>query len=295
MMHLPRPDSVIRTSVIQPMWTRFISPVDIARHTIDPFIASVRGPGPQVVPTPDPNSIAAAAQQVASHFTNGQSATINVGGQSVTVSMTTPASGGLIGVITQAAQQLASGQAVAIQVGPYKVIVLPGDDSSANGTSSNTDATSGVSTDSNVTATTSTPAPSSGFGAPIMNSATLPQIPAPTGTRPLPWPAQGIQWRQQNYTDNPMAWSMMQATNAAAYAPFAVQRVADLDMVPVQWAQQQSAPALASRTIPATQANVNTNPFVPRLPVSPNQIPQPSQSSSGFGAAQFGIRGISQL
>jgi hypothetical protein len=278
------------------MWTRFISPVDIARHTIDPFIASVRGPGPQVVPTPDPNSIAAAAQQVASHFTNGQSATINVGSQSVTVSMTTPASGGLIGVITQAAQQLASGQAVAIQVGPYKVIVLPSDDSTTDGTSSTTDAASGVSTDSNVTATTATPSPSSsGFGAPMANEATLPAIPAPIGTRPLPWPAQGVQWRQQNYTDNPMAWSMMQAGNAAAYAPFAVQRVADLDETAIRWAQQQSAPALMSRTIPATQANVNTNPFVPTLPVSPRQTPQPSQSSSGFGAAQFGIRGITQV
>ena len=281
MMHMPRADRVIATGVIEPYWTRFISPVDIARHAIDPFIASVRGPGPQVVPTPDPNSIAAAAQQVASHFSNGQSATISVGGQNFTVSINTPAQGGLVGVITQAAQQLANGQAVGIQVGPYKVIVMPNNGTTAMPT--NTDPTSGVSTDSNVTATT---LPQSGFGdtSSAPGQTTLPTVPAPTGVRPYAWPHQGWQWRQQLITDNNAAYRTMQATNAAQYAPFALQRVADLTQVPIQWAQTEPANALQSRSYAAGQANQNMNRFVPRFAMQPGGTPSPSKfASGGFG------------
>lgn len=118
-MHL-RPDEVYRTGVIQPFWTRVLSPVDIARHTIDPFIASVRGPGPAVAPTPDPQVIAQAASRVAEHFRQGASATIRVGDAQVRVHPNQAPGGGIIGAIVHAAQAIASGQPVTIKHGPQQ-------------------------------------------------------------------------------------------------------------------------------------------------------------------------------
>jgi hypothetical protein len=117
-----RPDAVTKTGVIQPMWIRQLSPVDMARHTIDPFIASVRGPGPAVNPSPSPEDVAYAAGALAKQFRQGKGATIAVGTDKVKVTPTTQC-GGIVGVLAQAARELAKGGTVAIEFGGRRVIV----------------------------------------------------------------------------------------------------------------------------------------------------------------------------
>lgn len=121
-----RPDFVMKTGVIEPMWIRQVNPVDMARHTIDPFIASVRGPGPAVSPSPQPEQIAGAAGQVAKAFAKGQPAVIAVGLDRVKVAPGDGARiGGVIGLIVQAAERLARGEAVAIDLMGRRLIVTP--------------------------------------------------------------------------------------------------------------------------------------------------------------------------
>ena len=117
-----RPDAVTRTGVIQPMWIRQLSPVDMARHTIDPFIASVRGPGPAVNPTPSPEDVAYAAGKLAQQFSQGKSATVAVGTDKVKVSAATQC-GGIVGTLVQAARELMKGGTVAVEFGGRRVIV----------------------------------------------------------------------------------------------------------------------------------------------------------------------------
>ena len=45
-----RPDDVYDTGVIQPYGVRAVSPVDRARHTIDPFIRAIRPAGSGMAP-----------------------------------------------------------------------------------------------------------------------------------------------------------------------------------------------------------------------------------------------------
>jgi len=118
-MHL-RPDAVIRTGVIQPFWTRVLSPVEIARHTIDPFIASVRGPGPAVAPTPDPQTIAQAASRVADQFRKGESAIVQIDDAKVRVHPDQAPGNGIIGAVVKAAQAVANGLPVTIKHGPQQ-------------------------------------------------------------------------------------------------------------------------------------------------------------------------------
>jgi hypothetical protein len=118
-----RPDVVIRTGIIEPFWTRVVSPVDVARHAIDPFIESVRPRGPAVAPSPAPEKVAAAAVKVAEQFDKGKDAVVRVGAEAVKVTATGPAPGGLIGAIVKAAQGLARGKSVGVRIGAQRVII----------------------------------------------------------------------------------------------------------------------------------------------------------------------------
>jgi hypothetical protein len=119
-----RPDAVMKTGVIEPMWIRQVSPVDMARHTIDPFIDSVRGRGPAVSPSPEPEQIAAAAAKVAKQFAEGKDAIIAVGVDKVRVAPGQGALiGGIVGLIAQAAEKLARGESVAIDAMGRRLIV----------------------------------------------------------------------------------------------------------------------------------------------------------------------------
>lgn len=119
-----RPDAIIKTGVIEPMWIRQVSPVDMARKTINPFIDSVRGPGPAVSPSPTPEDIAYAAGKVAEQFAQGKDAILMIGIEQVRV---TPSleTDGLVGAIVRAARELAKGNAVAIQAAGRQLVVRP--------------------------------------------------------------------------------------------------------------------------------------------------------------------------
>lgn len=126
-----RPDAVMKTGVIEPMWIRQVSPVDMARHTIDPFIDSVRGRGPAVSPSPQPEQIAAAAVKVAKQFREGKDAVIAVGLDKVKVTPDNAASiGGVVGFIAQAAAKLSRGETVSIEAMGRRLIVRPEGDGS---------------------------------------------------------------------------------------------------------------------------------------------------------------------
>src|SRR3990172_1477869 len=118
-----RPDAITRTGVIEPMWVRQVSPVDMATHTIDPFIASVRGAGPAVSPYPSPEDVAYVAGKLAQEFMRGRSAVVCLGTEKIKVSAATPPGGGIVGTITAAAQELARGGTVTIQIGSRAVVV----------------------------------------------------------------------------------------------------------------------------------------------------------------------------
>ncbi len=165
-----RPDAITRTGVIEPMWVRQVSPVDMARHTIDPFIASVRGRGPAVSPYPSPEDVAYAAGKLAQLFARGKTGTVCMGTSKITVGPNTPASGGIVGTITAAAQELARGGTVTIQIGGRAVIVC----------------NSGKGGEPQIA-----PAPSSGAPTSVpvrseQQAATAPSAPTPTAPAPAP-------------------------------------------------------------------------------------------------------------
>lgn len=118
-----RPDVVTRTGVIEPFWTRVVSPVTVARHTIDPFVASVRPWGPAVAPTPSPRQVANAAIKVAENFKRGKGATVKVGMEKVAVRPGGAPPPGMAGQIQKAAEKIAADKSVAIRVGPQAVMV----------------------------------------------------------------------------------------------------------------------------------------------------------------------------
>jgi len=124
--HLPRADRITRTGVIDPYYVRQISPVDVARMTINPFLQSVRGNGPAVVEAINPQAIAAAAQQVAEQFKNGGLGAVQIGrGGPVATNLKAMRPGNdLISRIAAAAKQLARGIPTVMQEPGARAIVV---------------------------------------------------------------------------------------------------------------------------------------------------------------------------
>jgi hypothetical protein len=117
-----RPDAVTKTGVVEPFFTRQISPIAIARTTIDPFIDSVR---PRGMAIEEPaTQIARAAAQVAEQHAQGQPATVQTPNGPVTVKPGAPATGPAAPVIA-AAKALQAGQAVKITAGRTSATATP--------------------------------------------------------------------------------------------------------------------------------------------------------------------------
>jgi hypothetical protein len=119
-----RPDQVIRTSVIEPYDIQRYSPVEVARHTIDPFIYGVREPGPAVAPAPSAEAVANAAAAVAESWAGGNAATVSVGGFSVKVTPDTPSPGGLVGQVIAAAHGIRTGRPVVVHSSGTKSVIV---------------------------------------------------------------------------------------------------------------------------------------------------------------------------
>lgn len=280
-----RPDAIIKTSVIQPMWVRQVSPVDMARHTIDPFIASVRGAGPAVSPYPSPADVAYAAGKVAQQFARGKNAVVCMGTEKITVSPNMPPSGGIVGTITAAAQQLARGGTVSIQIGPQRLIVCmgpsgepqvtaaPAAPAAAAVTTSTPPKQAGVRAEPAQSAPARTevavrqtpmtaeqqkahpahpahPAQSqkpAGFGIPMTADTRLPKQVHAGGVPTFPFLDYANAYRMLNYNDNVWARRNFQARLAARYAPQPIAAQHAALTVPINFAHRQVAPALATR------------------------------------------------
>ena len=258
-----RPDAVTRTGVIQPMWIRQVSPVDMATHTIDPFIASVRGRGPAVSPYPSPEDVAYAAGKLAQLFARGQSGVVCLGTEKIRVDAQTPPGGGIVGTIVQAAQELARGGTVKIQIGARSVLVCnsgPGGEPAIAPTAT---AQSGQATSMNVRPDQQP----SGFGFPLLAPTTLPTSPGPGNVPQFPFLDYGEYRRMLTRDDNMWSRRTFQAQLAQRFAPNAIAAMNAVNSVPVQQAQRQAQPALMSRA-PMAQK---------RLPdparVFPQQVP----------------------
>jgi hypothetical protein len=259
-----RPDAVIKTSVIEPMWIRQVSPVDMARHTIDPFIASVRGPGPAVSPYPSPEDVAYAAGKLAQLFARGRKGIVCMGAEKITVAPDQLPIGGVVGLIVQAAQELARGGRVAIQIGGRQLIVCapPGGEPQVTSTPTPPAAPAAA---TGVRAEVAPPVPAqtsvavrstpmtveqqkkSELGAPKMADTVLP-TPIPAGHVPkFPYFDYAAAYRRLYYGDNVWARRNFQAKLAAKFAPRAIAQMHAANRTPVQYARAQVAPALASR------------------------------------------------
>jgi hypothetical protein len=156
-----RADAITRTGVIEPYYIRELNPVNVARHVIDPFLESVRGIGPAVAgpsttvqatrtpafnvpppklvmvretptalkpsePGPQSSAVVGAAINVAAKFSRGQSATVRIGAQTVTLKpgkAAPPGSPLAIQVIADAANKLVYGQCAVIRVRDQRVQV----------------------------------------------------------------------------------------------------------------------------------------------------------------------------
>ena len=243
-----RPDAITRTGVIEPMWIRQVSPVDMARHTIDPFIASVRGAGPAVSPYPAPEDIAYVAAKLAKAFAQGRGAIICLGAQKIAVYPNTPAAGGIVGTITAAAKKLSRGGTASIQVGSRRVIVCnsgPGGEPvitaapSAPGAGSNTGPTQMQSRE--------TPMPANGFGMPLLANTRLPQVPGPGHVPQYPFKDYAYYYRKLNYDDNVWGRRNFQASLAQRFAPNAMREMNAANRIPIRYAQTQARPPLDTR------------------------------------------------
>jgi hypothetical protein len=247
-----RPDAITRTGVIQPMWARQVSPVDMARHTIDPFIASVRGPGPAVSPYPSPEDVAYAAGKLAQLFARGKSGTVCLGTEKITVGPDTPVSGGIVGTITQAAQELARGGTVTIQIGARRVIVCnsgPGGEPEIK-PSGATNTSVPVRSEQQTATAPSSPAPAkSGWGDPPMFAPTmLPQIPGPGNVPQSPFLDYAAYYRNLQFDENVWQRRNFRASIASRFAPNAIAAMNAANSVPIHNAQRQAMPALQSRS-----------------------------------------------
>ena len=240
-----RPDAITRTGVIQPMWIRQVSPVDMATHTIDPFIASVRGRGPAVSPYPSPEDVAYAAGKLAQLFARGQSGVVCLGTEKIKVDAQTPPGGGIVGTIVQAAQELARGGTVKIQIGPRSVIVCnsgPGGEPAIAPAAPQ--APSGQAASMNVRPDQQ---PKSGFGFPLLAPTTLPSSPGPGNVPAFPFIDYGEYRRMLTRDDNMWSRRTFQAQLAQRFAPNAIAAMNAVNSVPVQQAQRQSQAPLHSR------------------------------------------------
>lgn len=266
-----RPDAVIDTSVIQPMWIRQVSPVDMATHTIDPFIRSVRGMGPAVSPYPAPEDIAYAAGKLAQQFAQGKSAVICAGTEKIKVTPQTPPGGGIVGTITQAAQRLAKGETVAIQIGIRRVVVcnggpggepvvslappahaaMPGPIAQmktlAPGKSEMSTRPTPMTMEQQQKASAAAPAPAkTGFGqSPLFEM--LPKTPGPGHVPQYPFLDYAYYFRKLNYDDNVWGRRQFQADLAHRYVPNAIAAMNAATNVPIHDAQRQARVPLDTR------------------------------------------------
>jgi hypothetical protein len=243
-----RPDAITRTGVIEPMWIRQVSPVDMARHTIDPFINSVRGAGPAVSPYPSPEDVAYVAGKLAQQFARGRAAVVCIGTSKIKVSVSTPPGGGIVGTITAAAQQLARGGTVAIEIGGRRVIVCcsgPGGEPVVQSTAARANGAP------KQVMTRETPMTGrqqkSAFGTPPSPNTVLPNVPRPGHVPQFPYIDYGSYYRELTYDPNPWARRTFQATLAQRFAPNAIMAMNAANRSPIQYAQQQSQAPLHSR------------------------------------------------
>lgn len=202
-----RPDVVIRTGVIEPFWTRMVSPVEVARHTIDPFIASVRPIGPAVAPSapsaaPSPEEVAKVVVKAAEQLEKGKDARVRVAGNSVKITATTPSTPDIVGAIANAAQRLAKGQAVSVRVGPRQVLVCR------------------CKGGHRIVRQPSPPVDVSVRPTPLPVPPTA--VPMPRVTHP--YHAYGRKIREQIFADKPEERHAIQVSMAQKYAPLAIQR-----------------------------------------------------------------------
>lgn len=249
-----RPDAITRTGVIEPMWVRQVSPVDMARHTIDPFLASVRGRGPAVSPYPSPEDVAYTAGKLAQLFARGKNGVVCTGTEKITVGPNTPPAGGIVGTITAAAQELARGGTVKIQIGPRAVVVCnsgPGGEPEVKASAT----ASSVPVRSEQQAPSTPSAPQSGFGAPMFAPTVLPNIPYPQNVPQFPFVDYGEYRRILARDDNMWSRRTFQATIAQRFAPHAIAAMNNANAVPIRNAQQQAQAALQSRA-PMAQRHV---------------------------------------
>jgi hypothetical protein len=271
-----RPDAITRTGVIQPMFVRQVSPVDMARHTIDPFINSVRGAGPAVAPYPSPEDVAYVAGKLAQEFRKGNSAVVSIGTEKIRVSANTPPAGGIVGTITQAAQRLARGGTVAIEIGGRRVIVCNSGPGGAPAVQA-APAPAAAAAAAPGGTPTSVPVrpdqrPSNGFGNPLIANTVLPGVPRPGHVPQFPYLDYGEYRRMLTRDDNSWSRRTFQAQLAQRFAPNAIAMMNQVNSVPVQNAQRQVQPALQSRA-PMAQKRLpepsrvfpqQTPPFKPR-------------------------------
>jgi hypothetical protein len=215
----------------------------MARHTIDPFINSVRGPGPAVSPYPSPEDIAYVAGKLAQEFARGRAAVITLGTEKIRVTASTPPAGGIVGTITAAAQQLARGSTVAIEVGGRRVIVC----CSGPGGEPVVASAGPAAAPAKPTHTEVSVRSGNGFGTPLIANTILPSVPRPGHVPQFPYIDYGSYYREKIYDDNMWARRTTQATLAQRFAPAPIQMMNAANRHPILNAQHQAQPPLHSR------------------------------------------------
>jgi hypothetical protein len=243
-----RPDAITRTGVIEPMWIRQVSPVDMARHTIDPFIASVRAPGPGVSPAPSPESLAYAAGQLAQLFAQGRKGILCLGTEKITVSPDQPPMGGVVGTIVQAAQELARSGSATVEIGGRRLIV-----NVSRGEPEVRSAPSVTTSNPNIKTETapSTPPQMSVAARPEQRKSGFgqPSLPKPGHVPATPYFDYARAYRRLNYTDNVWARRNFQAKLASRFVPQPIMQMHAASRQPIHYAQAQAKAPLASRPL----------------------------------------------
>lgn len=244
-----RPDAITRTGVIEPMWIRQVSPVDMARHTIDPFITSVRGRGPAVAPYPSPEDVAYAAGKLAKEFARGKTAVVCMGTEKITVGPGQPPMGGIVGTIVQAAQELARGGTVTIQIGARRVIVCGGPNGEPQIQSTPASAPeSSTPVRAEQQQKNGLGSARNHLGLPLLAPTVLPNLPQPGNVPQFPYMAYGEYRRILARDDNQWGRRNFQAEIAQRFAPNAIAATNAVNAVPIRDAQRQAMPALDSRS-----------------------------------------------
>jgi len=245
-----RPDAITRTGVIEPMWIRQLSPVDAATHTIDPFIASVRGRGPAVSPYPSPEDVAYAAGKLAQLFARGQTGVVCAGTEKIKVGPQTPRGGGIVGTITAAAQELARGGTVSIQIGSRRVIVCnsgPGGEPVVQATAPAVPSAQATEVSTRPTPMTNAQQKKAAFGGAPTGQTVLPNVPPPGHVAQYPFLDYAYYYRKLNYDDNVWGRRNFQASIADRFAPNAIAAMNAATNVPIRDAQRQARVPLDTR------------------------------------------------